>query len=138
MRFAILALAAGLVSTAALAGEDLPDPRGEGVIPLCDSPSVVSAVMERQNWVERNTWHSDLRIQEIGHIKQTYNTTEGMSLIDHRHCRAQAVFNTGEVARVYYVLYEHLGFAGSSYGLNVCLPSRDFYRSFNAECRVLR
>ncbi|WP_181703261.1 hypothetical protein [Chthonobacter albigriseus] len=137
MRLAILALAAFLAPALAMAGE-LPDPRGPGAIPLCDAPSVVSAVIARQNWAEANTWQDGKRIAGVTHIRQRYATTKGMSLIEHRHCQARAQLDNGRTEHVYYVISQRGGFVGLSWGLDVCLPSQDYYKVYDADCRVLR
>lgn len=138
MRSAIPAFAFSLLAFSSAVAGELPDPRGPGVIPGCEDPSVIAAVIERQNWAEANTWRDGIRVAAITHIDERYRSTKGLSLIEHRHCQGRAVLDNGKTDRIYYVLSERGGFAGLAYGLDVCIPRQDYYKVYDADCRVLK
>ncbi|WP_246329423.1 hypothetical protein [Chthonobacter rhizosphaerae] len=107
-------------------------------LPACDDPSVLSKVVERQHWAEANTWHDGKRIETLTDIRQRYNTTRFASMIEHRHCEGEATLGAGRSDRVFWVISAETGFAGIGYGVEVCLPSQDYWYVWDAACRVLR
>lgn len=132
---AVLALLAG---PAAAADAPSASPEGTASIPACDDPAVLGDIVERQHWAEANTWKNGLRIEGIGAIRQVYGTTTFVSAIDHRHCVARADLGPGRSDRLYYVIFEEMGFAGISWKVEFCMPGFDPYRVYDAACRVLR
>lgn len=138
MRAAIPAFVLSLLTCSAAVAGTVPDPSRDGPIPGCEDPGVIAAVIERQNWAEAHTWRDGIRIAEITHISESYRSLRGLSLLKHRHCQGRAVLDNGRIDRVYYVVTEQAGFAGISWGIDFCLPRQDYYKVYNASCRVLK
>lgn len=137
-----LVLAAGLAAPAAAAdlGASVTVTTVEtSNLPLCDDPSVLGKIVEKQHWAEANTWHNGVRIAAIEDIRQRYATTRFVSAIEHRHCIAHV--DLGPAARddrLYYVISGRQGFASIGWGVEFCMPRHDYYRVYDADCRVLK
>ncbi|BBE72599.1 phage portal protein [Oharaeibacter diazotrophicus] len=136
---ATLAVLAALTSAAAAA--DLAAP-GAGVaeagIPACDDAGVLSTIVARQNAAERDTWHDGVRIAAVDAPRQSYPGVRFVSAIAHRHCVATAVLGPRRHDRLYYVISARQGFASLGWGVEFCLPRQDYYRVYDADCRVLK
>lgn len=107
-------------------------------IPACDSPSVLADIVERQHWAERNTWKNGVRLEAISAIRQIYRTTRFVSSIQHRHCVARANLSLGLSDALYYTISRQQGFASWYWRVEFCMPQHDYYRVYDADCRVLR
>ncbi|WP_075215348.1 hypothetical protein [Mongoliimonas terrestris] len=140
MRAAILALVVLAPMTAPGSAADYAagSPPASSNLPVCDNPSVLSSVIERQHWAEANTWRDGKRIEALADIRQVYNTTRFASMIEHRHCTGKADLGDGRSGRVYWVISASSGFAGVGYGVEVCMPGQDYWYVWGAACRSLR
>lgn len=128
MRISLVLLALGLLSGPALAGSSLPS---------CDSPAVIGHILNRQMAVEAKTWHDGFTIASIDKAMEFRPPLPHTAVLDERHCSARAMLPGGKKATVYYVISER-GFAGYSWYVDYCVPGRDPYRVYDADCRVLR
>jgi hypothetical protein len=125
--FAFLALA--LLPTFALAS-DLP--------PACDAPAVLGSIVNRQAVAEQNTWHDGVTFTAIIKPVESVTATPHNAVIATRHCAAKATLPNGKTQLVYYVISAEQGMAGYGWAVDYCLPGRDYFHIYDADCRVLR
>ncbi|HUG62896.1 MAG TPA: hypothetical protein VMP03_13685 [Methylomirabilota bacterium] len=141
MRFLLTAATLALTAVSVFAADlgqgaaGLPSETG---IPACDDPKVLSDIIDRQHWAEENTWKNGVRIEAITAIRQAYPVVRAPSAVEHRHCRAVATLGPGRSDQLLYMISKDLGFASLSWYVDFCMPRHDYYRVYNAACRVLR
>ena len=115
-------------------------PRLQDVAKLCSDPRGLANILDRFNWVQRNTWETDIRIVAIEHPKEHYYRTVGdYAYLSKRYCRATAVLNTGHKRNLVFNFVEDTGGAGGFYDrARFCVQGYDWMNEHEPSCRVLR
>ena len=107
-------------------------------LPACDDPAVLSDIVERQHWAEENTWHNGVLIEGIADVRQRSDRLTFVTALPHRTCEARADLTLDLRDRLFYVIYGELGFSGTSLKVDFCMPNHDYWKVYDADCRVLR
>lgn len=129
MRTLFVCLSLGLLSAPAMASD---------VLPSCDAPAVIGTIIERQIHAERDTWHDGFLISAIDKPAEFQTPTPHAGTIAERHCAARALLPGNRHETLYYVISGGQGFAGIGWYVDYCVASHDYYRVYDADCRVLR
>ncbi len=134
----LLALAALPAGAADLGSAPPASPAAIAGLPACDDPSVLSDIVERQHWAEENTWENGIRIEAIVGPRERRPEQRFPSMVANRYCQAVAALGPNLSDPLYYVISADLGFAGLGWKVDFCMPSYDYWRVYDGNCRVLR
>ncbi|MCC2112926.1 MAG: hypothetical protein KDJ16_12900 [Hyphomicrobiales bacterium] len=107
-------------------------------LPECDSGYVTRKIIERSAQAYPQKDRHTVWIKSIDGESQSRLSTSGPSMIDKRYCRATATMFDGSAVPVYYLIEKGTGFAGLGWNVDYCIPGRDYYRVYDAWCRVVR
>lgn len=138
------ALAFGSLGSSAAFGADLqPSYQTHSPAMACAKSSYIKQIQSRFVTQARNVHHRpDWRVADIDHIHEHRYLPRGYdgdNPIARRYCHGTALFNDGQHRKIWYLIEEHMGFAGA-FGSNVefCIDGLDDWNVYNANCRVLR
>ncbi|MEI2383655.1 cytoplasmic protein [Breoghania sp. JC706] len=110
---------------------------GPTSLPLCDAPSVQSAV--RRTIARADTdYRGGISIEKMDLVGQTGYALDTPSPVARRYCRARAYLSNGRLHPVYYMIEAYSGFVGVSWNVEACLPGFDRWRVNDGNCRVVR
>jgi hypothetical protein len=129
MRISSLLLVLGLLPAPAMASD---------LLPSCDAPEVLGHIVDRQVAVERDTWRDGHTFAAIVKPAEYRSATSHSAVFAERHCAAKAALASGHNETIYYVITAERGFAGLSWYVDYCVPGRDHFHVYDADCRVLR
>lgn len=107
-----------------------------GGLPACTASSVLGHIKSRFGSTQRNTWNTNLSIEDIDLIEETGGQLGGPGLIDRVYCRGRANLSDGRQEPVFYLIESRMGFAGHGSQVSFCLPAFDAYRVYDAWCRT--
>ena len=138
LRLTALALGLTLAASAQAA-----DPAGALVAPrqadaFCADPDVLSAIMSRFNWAERNTFKRGFELGALANPRPNPDPVLNVGVIPKRYCLADATMTNGRRSTAYYVVLLGQGFATIGDGLDFCILGLDPWRVHDAHCRTVR
>lgn len=130
---------AGTAPAADLGARLVPEPGMVLIdLPTCNDPAVLEEIVETQHWAARETWQNGIYIEGISDIRERKDTLTFTTFIPRRHCVARADLTLDHSDQLFYVIYAEQGFAGVSWKVNFCMPRYDYWKVYDADCRVLR
>ena len=107
-------------------------------LPECSDDRVHRRIVERSGWADRRTWKKGVAITAIEGVRQSRLVARGPRRIAERYCRATARLTDGRRVRLYFLIEDQMGYAGTGWYVSFCLPGRDPYRVYDGRCRVVR
>jgi len=110
---------------------------GQGRLPTCDAPGVVSSVVNKFQRANRRTFGWGVEITQVTNIYETPEVIENDSLIGRRFCRATAIMTDGRNEQVAYLIETKQGFGSLTWRVESCLPSYDPWHVYGAWCRSI-
>ena len=140
----LIALAIGLASADGAGAADTsggaapPAPLAAEADSLCAAPHVLSGVMSRFNWAERNTFKRGFELSALANPRANPDPVLNVGVIPKRYCVAEAVMSNGTRSTAYYVILMGQGLAGIGDGLDFCILGLDPWRVHDGECRTVR
>ncbi len=105
---------------------------------LCARPGVVSGVISRFNWAERNTFKRGFELAALANPRANPDPVLNVGVIPKRYCVAEAMMTNGMRTTAYYVVAMGQGLASIGNGLDFCLLGLDPWRVHDGECRTVR
>ena len=123
-----LLLAASVLSSGAMA-DTLPD---------CEATGVLNRVGSYLTTAEAHVVHSGDPVLRIDQVNQSKFFPDGPRSIAQRYCKATGHTELGQRQTIYYLIEARAGFAGYTYDVEACIPSRDPWKLYGANCRSLR
>ncbi len=133
----VVVLASASSNTALADGVYFDINKREVRVPVCDAPSVLSAV-KRTIARADHAYRGGLRVEAMDLIAQTSFTRNRKSPIARRYCRARAYLSNGREHPLYYMIEEYAGFVGLSWNVEACLPGHDRWKVHDGYCRTVR
>ena len=141
----VVSLAFGLVLTGVACAADtsvgsppLPAPPASAADSVCAAPRVLSGVISRFNWAERNTFKRGVELSALANPRANPDPVLNVGVIPKRYCVAEAVMSNGMRSTAYYVVLRGQGLAGIGNGLDFCILGHDPWRVHDGECRTVR
>jgi hypothetical protein len=116
----------------------LSGPRYDGVLPLCDDPSVVGTIAQRFASKEGLFWNSNLTIQGYERIRETAFRPWAPNTIPRRFCSGMALVSDGLKHPVHYSISETGGMIGASWGVEWCVVGLDRNMAYSPACKMAR
>ena len=104
----------------------------------CTAHRTLSKIKNKFAWAEHHTWRRGFVIETLENPRLRYDVFGGQSLIDHTHCRAEALMTDGRRWTVYYIVEKWGGFASIGTGVEYCVVGLDPWRIHDGYCRTLR
>ncbi|WP_321502194.1 cytoplasmic protein [Breoghania sp.] len=132
-----LLLASASLSTARAGGVYFDINKRDVRVPVCDAPSVLSAVKRTIARAEY-AYRGGLTVETMDRVAQTSFTQNRKSPIARRYCRARAYLSNGRAHPLYYMIEEYAGFVGVSWNVEACLPGHDRWKVHDGYCRTVR
>lgn len=111
-----------------------------GVVSICNEHRVLSRIVSRFDYHDRNLIQQGLAIQDFSNIRLTrYEPKTERNLIERFYCEARANMNDNRSRPVWYLIETDMGYAGII-GDNVeyCVSGLDPIKAYGANCRTLR
>lgn len=139
--FRLIALAFGLTLAASAQAAD---PAARSPAPhvqadaLCADPGVLSAIVSRFNWAERNTFKRGIEVAALANPRPNRDPVLNVGVIPKRYCLADATMTNGRRSTAYYVVSLGQGFASIGNGLDFCILGFDPWRVHDWQCRTVR
>jgi hypothetical protein len=141
----LMSLAFGLALAGAASAADTsggsavsPAPLAAEADTLCTAPRVLSGVISRFNWAERNTFKRGFELSALANPRANPDPVLNVGVIPKRYCMAEAVMSNGTRSTAYYVVLMGQGLAGIGNGLDFCILGLDPWRVHDGECRTVR
>lgn len=116
----------------------LSGPRYDGVLPVCESQSVLDEVAERFATKEGRFWNSPLQITGFDQVRETAYRPWANDTIPRRFCRGSVMVSDGKVRKVYYSIIEDGAMIGNGWGVEMCVDGLDRNMAYNPHCRAAR
>lgn len=116
----------------------LTGPNYDGVLPLCDDPSVSGQIASQFSHKESTYWNSSLQIQSWDRIGEIGYRPWGASYIPRRFCQARVLTSDGVQRSVSFSVREDLGLIGFSWGVEWCVSGTDRNLAYAPDCRQAR
>ena len=131
---------AGAASAADTSGGSAvsPAPLAAEADSLCAAPGVLSGVISRFNWAERNTFKRGFELSALTNPRANPDPVLNVGVIPKRYCVAEAMMSNGTRSTAYYVVLMGQGLAGIGNGLDFCILGLDPWRVHDGECRTVR
>ena len=106
--------------------------------PVCHEGKVLKKITKLFNKAEHMTWHRGIEMitisQPHGHGRFGFPD----SAFNRRYCHAYAHLSNGRRHKVYYLIEEGMGLAGTGWNVEFCIPRYDPWRIYDAYCRTVR
>lgn len=134
-----------LLGLAAVTPASTADYYGKGAVvvtepTVCNDHSVLSRIVSRFDYADRNLLGTGLAIQDFSAIRLTrYEGTDEKRLIERFYCQAYANMSDNQPRPVWYLVETGMGYAGIV-GDNVefCVSGLDPLKVYGANCRSLQ
>lgn len=107
-------------------------------LPTCDDPQLWRDAQAQFNSAESNYGTTGVLMNEVISAQQAGAHVKYNGKVGRGWCEARAVFSDGLVRRVKVELGSGLGFAGTGYGLSICVHGLDRHKAYAPNCRALR
>jgi hypothetical protein len=116
----------------------LSGPNYDGVLPLCQDPSVTGTIASRFASNETEYWNSTLAIKGFDNQREIAFRPWGESFIPRRFCAARALTSDGRYRTVDYSIIEDYGSIGVSWGVEWCVNGLDRPLAYAPNCKMAR
>lgn len=116
----------------------LSGPRYDGVLPVCESQSVLDTVAARFATKEGRFWNSPLQINGFDQVREIAYRPWHNDTIPRRFCRGSVLVSDGVVRKVYYSIIEDGAMIGNGWGVEWCVDGLDRNMAYNPHCRAAR
>ena len=136
--FGLFLAGAAIAADASGTGTALPSGSVGPADSLCSRPGVLSAVISRFNWAERNTFKRGFELSALANPRANPDPVLNVGVIPKRYCIADAMMTNGMRSTAYYVVLRGQGLAGLGNGLDFCILGLDPWRVHDGECRTVR
>ena len=114
----------------------LSGPNYDGVLPVCQDPSVTGTIASRFAHTEATFWNSSLVIQAFDHQREIAFRPWGANYIPRRFCAARAMTSDGRERTVSYSIAEDLGAIGVTWGVEWCVSGLDRPLAYAPNCKM--
>jgi hypothetical protein len=136
--FAVGLAFASVANAADTSGAASPAPLAAEADGLCAAPRVLSGVISRFNWAERNTFKRGFELSGLANPRANPDPVLNVGVIPKRYCMAEAMMSNGTQSTAFYVVLMGQGLAGVGNGLDFCILGLDPWRIHDGECRTVR
>ena len=138
----VLAALAALLAAGAAQAADLPGTiviqRPIQVDNPCADPHVLSRIVDRFAWAERNTWHRGLVMTSLENARPGDHPYFEPGLVKRDYCAADGFMSDGSVRPVYYAIEYGVGFASIGNYVDFCVLGLDPWHVHDEACRTVR
>ena len=133
----LLIAAAGMAHAADAPGR-VAVPGALAVDGACQNSGVLSRIMARFAWAERNTWQRGFVMASLNNPRSSGHPFYEPGLIERSYCMADSVMTNGETRTVYYAIEFGQGFASLGNYVDFCVLGLDPWRVHDAGCRTVQ
>lgn len=109
----------------------------KGNIPPCDSPNVISRIVQKFRYADQRTFHWGVNIAGVTGVYETPEIIRNTSLIGRRFCRGTALLTDGRREELVFLIESKQGFASIGWRVESCLPRYDPWHVYGAWCRSI-
>jgi hypothetical protein len=138
MGFAGLCAAVGPAHARDQVPAEIRDLPWTGVVPTCESQSVLADISSGFARKESLYWNSDLTIAEFDRIGPIGVRPWALDYIPRRFCAARVRISNGQWHNVYYSVREQLGPIGITWDVNWCVTGFDRDLAYAPNCQMAR
>jgi hypothetical protein len=116
----------------------LSGPNFDGVVPVCEDPTVLGTIVARFAHNESTFWNSPLTIVRFEQPRELAFRPWGPDFVPRRFCAGRVMTSDGHYRTVSYFMAEDLGKIGVEWGLEWCVAGLDRSLSYAPNCKMAR